>query len=245
MRYLAVKHKGLYICNNELEEEEMIELFRAYTTNFFEEYEEDEAKEWAENDKIIGFKREEEKEHEFIEVLKKYRKQGYGYVDITLINGQNISIIIDNITFLSTKYRCTWNYSKKELEVNQMTSYLEATQLESDFKVYYDEVKSSKTKEDALRNFLKTLRREVWGRPWTKFNKTNVKIDKTIITFNVAYNEIQTDSHYPTYELGCKINDISIILSNIIMITPQNIKNEVKNKELKKMMNEIGTGFLW
>lgn len=64
MRYLAVLNKGLYICNDITEENELSELFKEFKTEIFEEYEEDEAKEWAETSKIMGFKKEE-KEHEF------------------------------------------------------------------------------------------------------------------------------------------------------------------------------------
>ncbi|WP_286078050.1 hypothetical protein [Thomasclavelia cocleata] len=244
MRYLAVLNKGLYICNDITEENELSELFKEFKTEIFEEYEEDEAKEWAETSKIMGFKKEE-KEHEFIEVLKEYRKQGYAYVDILLINGKSISILIDDILFFSTKYRCKWNYSEEKLTVSQDSDYLTPDTLDYDFQTYLDEVKSHTTEEEAIKRFFKAFKYGAWGQIWYELKKTNIKINNSFITFDKAYAEIEEDKSHHTYSLGFKLENISILLSNIIMITPKKIKNEITNSKFKKGIKKIDTKFFW
>lgn len=242
MELLAIKDgkgKGVYICNNEDEKNTILQQFMGCTSKCFSDNQKEAALSWANVSELKKIKK-----HDFVKLIDQYRKMGFAYVTIEMINGDTFCIVPDDIYYLSTLYVLKYNDAS---EMFYLSQYGEELTYDV-FMEYFNEFNS---KNHSKLPDLKDCVRELLSRydhPIMKtLEKTQVSAFGDMIQLGTCCREITMEfgdksaAATRTYVQKDILEYITISMHNIVTITPHRLdpKFEVADKNLVKALTEL------
>lgn len=244
MELLAIKDgkgKGVYICNNEEEKNTILHQFMGCESKIFSDNQKEAALSWANVTELKKIKK-----HDFIKLIDQYRRMGFAYVTIEMINGETFCIVPDDIYYLSTLYVLKYNDSSENFYLSQY-----GEELTYDVFMEYFNQFSEKTHEknadfkDCVRDLLSR-----YDHPIMKtLEKTQVSAFGDLIQLGTCCRKIDIEfgetsgsgSGTRTYIQKDILEYITISMHNIVTVTPHRLdaKFEVTDKNLVRALTEL------
>lgn len=183
----------------------------------------------------------ETKTHDFVNLMEEYRKMGYAYVKIELINGESYCVLPNNVYYLSTLYVLKYNDCSKMFYLSQYGEELAYDV----FMEYFDQfVKNSKlpTLKDSVQELINRYDHPIMN----VLEKTEISAFGDFIQLGKCCKDIELvvdddAKRTRTYIQKDVTEYITISMQNVVTIKPCRLdpKFEVTDKDLIKALNEL------
>lgn len=242
MELLAIKDgkgKGVYICNSEEEKSTILQQFVGCTSKSFSESQKEAALSWANVTELKKIKK-----HDFVKLIDQYRRMGFAYVTVEMINGDTYCIVPDDIYYLSTLYVLKYNNASEMFYLSQYGEELT-------YDVFMEYFNDFNEKNNSKLPDLKDRVRELLNRydhPIMKtLEKTQVSAFGDLIQLGTCCRQItmefddKNSAGTRTYVQKDILEYITISMHNIVSITPHRLdpKFEVADRELVRALTEL------
>lgn len=242
MELLAIKDgkgKGVYICNTEDEKNTILQQFMGCTSKIFSDSQKEAALSWANVTELKKIKK-----HDFVKLIDQYRKMGFAYVTVEMINGATFCIVPDDIYYLSTLYVLKYNDAS---EMFYLSQYGEELTYDV-FMEYFDEFnEKNHNKMPDLKDRVRELLSR-YDHPIMKtLEKTQISAFGDLIQLGTCCRDIHMEfgekgsAGTRTYVQKDILEYITISMHNIVTVTPHRLdpKFEVADKNLVRALTEL------
>ncbi len=242
MELLAIKDgkgKGVYICNNEEEKNTILHQFMGCESKIFSDNQKEAALSWANVTELKKIKK-----HDFVKLIDQYKRMGFAYVTIEMINGETFCIVPDDIYYLSTLYVLKYNDSSENFYLSQYGEELTYDVFMEYFNQFNKKTHGKNPEfKDSVRDLLSR-----YDHPIMKtLEKTQVSAFGDLIQLGTCCRSIEIEfggtsgSGTRTYIQKDILEYITISMHNIVTVTPHRLdpKFEVTDKNLVRALTEL------
>lgn len=183
--------------------------------------------------------------HDFVKLMDTYRKMGYAYVRIQLVNGDTYCVLPEDIYYLSTLYILKYNDCS---EMFYLSQYGEELTYDVFMEYFNQFVRNMNTKLPNLKDSVRELLNRYDHPIMNVLEKTQISAFGDLIQLGRCCKDItlEFDSDQKrnrVYVQKDVVEYITVSMHNIVTITPCRLdpKFEVTDKALVKALNDLRT----